>query len=129
MPAAAQEPVSVIITVISASKQGSEFDIENDSHRDKLIELFSFNSYRELDQKRTAVGPDSHELIPLAGGYTLSLILLEETGNTAEIEAKIEKDGKEYLRTAVSITLPGTTFLGGVPYENGSLLVALDVGY
>ena len=44
------ESLMTKVTVIIASNQGNDFDLENDAYRDKLIALFSYTSYKQVNQ-------------------------------------------------------------------------------
>lgn len=122
----ADAPVRVKGTIITASNNGSDYDLDNDAYRDQLIKLFSYTRYHQIDQFSTQLQKAERQKITLPGGYELVLTLLEQEGDRTLIQALIRKDGTQYVDTVLSILGAGVAFLGGPPVEEGVLIIMLE---
>ena len=117
---------NLVITVITASNEGGDFDMDNDAHRDRLIQLFSYSAYRQVDQFRVDLKRAERNRIPLEGGYELVLTLQNEENDRILVEALIRKNGTQFVNTVLSIMNEGVAFLGGPPMEEGTLILVLE---
>ncbi len=122
----ADEPSQIIITVLSASSEGSEFDLDNDAYRDKLIKLFSYTSYHQITQKKVSLQKSEDETLSLPQNYKLLLSLKAKEKERIVVQAIIQKGGQKLLDTSLSILKPGTVFLGGPSFEKGVLVLVLE---
>ena len=117
---------SLVITVITASNEGADFDLDNDAFRDQLIQLFSYSSYKQVDQFRTPLAKAERNKFSLTGGYELVLTLQNDEGDRILVEALIRQGGTQYVNTVLSIMKEGVVFLGGPPTEDGALILVLE---
>lgn len=116
----------IIITVLGASNEGSDFNLDNDAYRDKLIKLFSYKSYNQLTQQKVSLSNSETQKLILPQGYELSLSLKAEEQGKILIQASILKENQKFLDTSLSILKPGVVFLGGPPIEKGDLVLVLE---
>ncbi len=122
----AEAPVAIKVTAISASNSGSDFDLENDAFRDQLIQLFSYKSYKQLKQFSVRLEGTKSETLTIPGGYELNLVLKAREDNKVRLHAVIQKEGKKFLDTEVSVFGAGPVFLGGPPVDSGNLILAIE---
>jgi hypothetical protein len=115
----------VILTIVVASSEGSDFNLDNDAYRDKLIELFSYTAYTQLNQEKVELA-EGHQTLSLPEGYEVTLSLLDEAENVTRIQVRIDKKDVTYLDTVLSLQKPGVVFLGGPPLDNGDLVLVLE---
>jgi hypothetical protein len=118
MSAEAEAAIRVKVAAIVASNEGSEFDLVNDNYRDELIKLFSYTEYHQKMEELIHLEPGQDEVLEIPGEYSLTLNLKGGEGNVKQIQARIEKDGKSYLDTQVSV-------LGS---ESGDLILVVETG-
>ncbi len=117
-------PLATKITVIVASNQGSDFDLDNDVYRDQLIKLFSYTSYKQTNQYSLRLEEGKQEILTIADGYQLILTLYKQ-GKRNVLRALIQKDNKQFLNTELSLTA-GPVFLGGPPASSGDLIFVIE---
>ena len=122
----AEAPVTLKVTAIVASNGGSDFDLENDAFRDQLIQLFSYKSYKQLQQSSVHLDETKNEVVAIPGGYELTLGLKTRENGKVRVHALIQKEGKKFLDTEVSIFGSGPVFLGGLPVDSGNLILAIE---
>lgn len=122
----AQGPVHFKVTVLVASNQGSDFDLENDQFKDRLIQLFSYTSYRQLKAYSVTLSPTEAQALSIPGEYELKLHLKDHRAGEAALHVVIEKGGTRFLETDVSLRGQAPLFLGGPPFDSGVLIVALE---
>ena len=127
-PVSAAEPVRVTITVLTASNEGSDFNLDNDEYRDQLIKLFSYSSYEQSERFLVDLEKGVRQKMALAEGYELMLTLQGAENGRVLVQALIRKDGQQYVDTVLSILRPGVVFLGGPPAGSGSLIIVLETG-
>lgn len=118
----------IMVTVLVASNQGTDFNLDNDAYRDQLIKLFSYKSYSQKDQVVVRLERTKREKVSLPGGYELLLLLQDEQSGKLMVQAVIRKGETTYLDTIMSILKPGVAFLGGPPEEGGVLILVLESG-
>ena len=124
-----EESVKVNATIIIASNNGTDMDLDNDHYRDQLIQLFSYKSYRQV----TVIPAELKRRLPtslsLPEGFELVLNYTEEKRSKIQINAIIFKAGQQYVDTVLSLQRPGTVFLGGPQVAEGSLIIVLETGF
>ncbi|HCM41933.1 MAG TPA: hypothetical protein PLY88_07720 [Candidatus Omnitrophota bacterium] len=125
----AQNSNRMIVTMVVASNNGSDFNMDNDAYRDKLTQLFSYSSYVQSDLKKLDMALGETQNLALLEGYNLSLTLKEDTGSSIVARAVITKDNKNYIDTELSIAKPGIFFMGGPTLSTGDLILILENGY
>lgn len=125
-PLHAEGPVRVHVTVLVASNEGSDFNLDNDAYRDELIQLFSYSAYRQSQQFIADLKKADRFRADLPDGYELVLTLQGEEKERALVEALIRKENKQYVNTVLSILKPGVVFLGGPPVTGGVLIIVLE---
>ena len=129
LPAArAVDPVRVHVTVLTASNEGSDFNLDNDEYRDQLIKLFSYHSYNQSNKFFVDLEKGVRQKTQLPDGYELMLTLQGEENGRVLVQALIRKGGQQYVDTVLSILKPGVVFLGGPPAGQGSLIIVLETG-
>jgi len=125
----AQTSNRMIVTMIVASNEGSDFNMDNDAYRDKLTKLFSYSSYIQKDIKKIDMKLNQTNNLDLLEGYNLELTMKDDTDSKIIARAVIIKDHKIYIDTELSIAKPGVFFMGGPTVSNGDLILMLENGY
>ncbi|MFA7002320.1 MAG: hypothetical protein WC352_09275, partial [Candidatus Omnitrophota bacterium] len=69
----AQESTKVLVTVLRASNEGQDFNLENDAYRDELIKLFSYTSYHQIGQRYAEILKGDSQTVMLPGDYEMIL--------------------------------------------------------
>jgi hypothetical protein len=129
-PVHAMEEVRITASIISASNQGSDFNLVNDQYRDELIKLFSYSSYNQLNSFAASLKQAERQHFELSGGYELILTLQGLEKDRVLVQAIIRKDNRQYVDTVLSILRPGVVFLGGPALpEGGELIIVLETGF
>jgi len=129
LPAASaeQSQQKMLVTLLTASNQGADFNLDNDEYRDRLIQLFSYSSYDQINQWRIMLAKAERQTIPLVEDYELVLTLQAEEADRFQVEAMIRKGNVSYVNTILTILKNGgVVFLGGPKVENGNLIVVLE---
>lgn len=127
--AVASDTLRVHITVFKASMSGTDFDLDNDAYRDQLIQLFSYSSYHQIQKLFVDLKKSARIPVDLMGDYKLLLNFQGNDQNRHMIEALIRSKDKNYVTTVLAVPEQGAVFLGGPPYEDGVLILALETGY
>lgn len=122
----AQAAEKVVVTILVASNEGSDFNLDNDEYRDELIKLFSYSSYTQSDQVSIDLEAGQSSDKTIVGDYLLSLALTEIAGDEASVSVKVSKEGKDYVDTTLGIKSPGTAFVGGPPENGGVVILVLE---
>ncbi len=125
----AQNSNRMIVTMVVASNEGSDFNLDNDAYRDKLLKLFSYSSYTQKDLKKLDMTLGETQSLDLLEGYALQLTLKEDKGSSIVARAVITKNNKSYIDTELSIAKPGVFFMGGPTLSTGDLILILENGY
>ena len=125
----AQTSNRMIVTMVVASNAGSDFNLDNDVYRDKLLKLFSYSSYVQKEVKKLDMKVGKTQNLDLLEGYNLELTLKQDTGQKILTRAVIIKDHKIYIDTELSIERPGVFFMGGPTLKDGDLILILEAGY
>ncbi len=125
----AQNSNRMIVTMVVASNEGSDFNLDNDAYRDKLLKLFSYSSYTQKDLKKLDMTLGETQSLDLLEGYALQLTLKEDKGSSIVARAVITKNSKSYIDTELSIAKPGVFFMGGPTLSTGDLILILENGY
>ena len=120
------ESLMTKVTVIIASNQGNDFDLENDAYRDKLIALFSYTSYKQVNQYSIRLEEGKQQSLALADGYQLSMTLYKQAKDRNVLRVLIQKENRTHLSTELSLSGNGPVFLGGPPAHSGDLLLAIE---
>ena len=123
------ETTRVLVTVLHASNEGNDFNLENDAYRDELIKLFSYTSYRQIGARSASLKKTVPEKVMLPGGYELLLTYQGDENGRMLVHALIEKGGEQYVNTVLSSVGGGVVFLGGPPLENGVIIIVLEMGF
>ena len=125
-PLYAEESVIAKVTVIVASNQGSDFDLENDAFRDQLIQIFSYKSYKQVKEYSIHLEKVKREVLSIPGDYEFVMAYRGQDQGKVRIGALIQKGGRKFLNTEVTIIGTGPIFLGGPPTESGDLLLVIE---
>lgn len=125
----ADETAKFHITFLVASNEGNDFNLVNDDYRDQLLKLFSYTSYKQIDDVLKDLERSKREVIELPDGYQLMLTLQVVEKGRVQVQAMIRKGNQQYLDTVVSILRPGVVFLGGPPAQGGTLIIVLETGF
>ena len=123
---AAEEGYKLRLTLLTASNEGTDFNLDNDEYRDRLIQLFSYSSYKQVNQQIVTVKKPERQVIPLLEGYELVLVLQDEQKYRIQVQAVIMKEGVPYVNTVLSILEEGVVFIGGPNTSQGALILALE---
>ena len=124
--ASAQQTAPVHVTVLVASRNGSDFDLDNDAYRDQLIQLFSYSSYHQKKELRADLKKGDRNVVPLPDDYELVLTLQDQEKGRIFVQALIRKGRKQYVDSTLSILTPGVVFLGGPAIQDGTLIIVLE---
>ena len=122
----AEDSIHVKVTAIMATNEGTDFNLENDAFRDQLISLFSYTSYKEMDQFRVVFRQPEEKTVALPNNYKLSLDYQGKDGAKLLFGIQITKAGKEFLKTQASIVGESPLFLGGPPINGGVLILSVE---
>lgn len=122
----AKEPVQIIATVLTASNQGSDFNLDNDAYRDKLINLFSYTSYTQIKEYAVNLQKGKRDTVELPGGYELLLNLQQEESKRVLVQVVIRKGREIFLDTVVSMPKPGVVFVGGPAINGDDLIIVVE---
>lgn len=125
----AQNSNRMIVTMVVASNEGNDFNLDNDAYRDKLLKLFSYSSYTQKDLKKLDMALGETQSLSLLEDYALQLTLKEDKGSSIVARAVITKNNKSYIDTELSIAKPGVFFMGGPTLSTGDLILILENGY
>jgi len=117
------------LTYIVASNEGTDIDLDNDAYRDEMIRLFSYSSYRQLDQRAVELESQQPQTVSIPEGYELVLTVRESQPERNTVQAVIRKGGQTYVDTVLTLVKPGVFFLGGPPAEKGALIIVLEMGF
>ena len=128
-PLQAGETAKIHATILIASDQGNDFNLTNDTYRDQLSKLFSYKSYKQIDDMLTNLERSKREVLNLPDGYQLILTLNNVEKGRVQVQAMIRKGNLRYLDTIVSILRPGVVFLGGPEAQGGALIIVLETGF
>ncbi|MFZ5802005.1 MAG: hypothetical protein ACOY3K_02685 [Candidatus Omnitrophota bacterium] len=115
-----------LVTVLLASNQGTDFNLDNDEYKDKLIQLFSYTHYEQMDQIWVPLEKSKREKVLLPDGYELVLTLQNAEKDRLLVQAVIKKMNLSYVDTVLSIKKPGVVFLGGPKAGEQVLILALE---
>lgn len=119
-----------IVTVIKASNEGRDFNLDNDAFRDELLRLFSFTRYDQLDKASVNLNRAERVTVGLTDNYEMVLTLQGiENKDTAIISAILRRGDNQYVNTVLSSKMPGVVFLGGPPMGSGALIIVLEIGF
>jgi hypothetical protein len=127
--ALAQDSAKVLVTILHASNDGHDFNLENDAYRDQLIKLFSYTHYQQIGQRYAFMERSEPQTVMLPGGYEMILTSQGEENGRLSFGVLIRKEGKQYVRTSLSSLKNGVVFLGGPPYEKGVMIIVLEMGF
>jgi len=116
----------MVVTILQASNEGSDFDLDNDDFRDQLIQLFSYTAYQQKDQVQVHLQRAQRQKISLPYGYELLLNLQGVEEKRLMVQAVIRKGNTAYVDTVLAILKPGVVFVGGPPSNGGVLILVIE---
>ena len=122
----AEQATSLHVTILAASAEGADFDLDNDAYRDQLIQLFSYKSYHQKKELNVNLKKGERVSVPLPEGYELLLNLQDQEKKRIYIQAVIRKGRQQYVDSVLSLLTPGVVFLGGPPISEGTLILVLE---
>ena len=114
------------VTVIVASNQGNDIDLENDDYRDQIIKLFSYTSYKQTNQYSISLEEGKQQAVSLGDSYELNVTLYKKANDRNVLRVLIQKEGNTHLNTELSLSGKGPVFLGGPPANSGDLLLVIE---
>lgn len=117
------------LTSIVASNEGTDFDLDNDAYRDQILQLFSYKSYKQVDEQVLSLEPGVASEQMIQGGYSLYLKLIGIENHQDRVHVLIKKDNMEYMDTVLTVEKPGVVFLGGPKVAEGDLIIVLEMGF
>ncbi len=125
-----EAPLEIHGTIVTASNNGTDFNIVNDTFRDELMKLFSYSAYDQEKEFVLKLVKSERQRMELPGGYELMLTLQDIEKGRVYVQAVIRKDNEQYLDTVLSILTPGVVFVGGPAVaEKGDLIIVLETGF
>jgi len=125
----AGDTVKVNVTVIIASNEGNDYNMDNDEFRDRLIKLFSYTNYEQVNSEALQLKRAERVKMTLPDGYELWLTLQNHEEDRILIQAVVMKNGTQFVDTILSVLTPGVAFLGGPPLSEGTLIIVLENGF
>lgn len=125
----AEDSAKARVTILVASNQGNDFNLDNDAFRDQLIKLFSYSSYHQVTAQAVELKSAQPSTLSLPDGYDLSLEIQGFEENRVLIHAVINKEGKSYVDTVLSAPKEGVAFLGGPQVSGGDLVIVLEMSF
>lgn len=120
---------NMVVTVLVASNEGNDFDLDNDAFRDRLIQLFSYTSYKQVDQVAVDLKAATRQTVTLPDGYQMQIDLQKQEGSRYFVRAVVEKSGTAHVDTVLAIEKGSAAFVGGPPVGKGSLIIVMEIGF
>ncbi|RJP59330.1 MAG: hypothetical protein C4541_06275 [Candidatus Auribacter fodinae] len=123
-PVFAQD-ITVGITVVKASNNGTEFDSSLTGIKSQLARL-NYTSYKQIKTDQKTGQPREEVWFDLPNGDRMRVVLLGIENTYIKLLVSMEQAG---LKTHFKIINNGTVIVGGNEYEDGYLVVALTASY
>ena len=123
------ETANARVTILVASNNGTDFDLDNDAYRDELIKLFAFTSYRQVQSQLVELTQGGGSEVILPEGYVLSLTYQGKEADNTLVKGLITKDSVQIIDTILSVKKEGVVFLGGPQVSDGSLVIVLEMNF
>lgn len=124
-PTARGETVELQATLILASNTSAPLDARLDYIEYKLRRVFGFEYYRHYGEGSALLAlPGSTELA-LGHGSGLRLQAEAAGGGRLRVAVRWHRDGQVLLDTTVVMSRGSPVILGGVPQDQGTLIVTL----
>ena|SRR3989338_1392202 len=119
----AADTTRIHVTVLEASNEGTDINLENDVYRDQLLNLFSYTAYEQVNKIFVDLLRAERTPVSMPGGYELFLTLQGEDAGRISLQAVIRKGTDQYVDTVLTLLKPGVVFLGGPPVGEGKVLI------
>lgn len=119
------QEITISITVVKASNDKDYFDpaLENISSQLKSL---NYRSYSMLTNVSKSAYLKNDLQFTLPGNDELKIVVVGMENDLIELLVSIEKVG---FKTNLKIVNGGTVIMGGNPYEDGSMVIALTASY
>ena len=128
-PIHAEGAAKARVTILVASNNGNDFNLDNDAYRDELIKLFSFTAYHQVQSQLVDLTQGGASDVALPEGYQLQLTYQGNEGGSTLVKALIQKGGSQFIDTVLSVKNEGTVFLGGPQVTEGNLVIVLEMNF
>ena len=126
---AQEESVKINATILVASNDGTDYDLDNDAYRHELINLFSYSAYHQIRMVSLTLPRAERVKVPLPENYELILTLQGKEEKRVMVQAVIRKGQEQYVDTVLSILKPGVVFVGGPPTAVGAYIIVLETAF
>jgi len=126
-PGMAQErdTVKIYVMISLAVPGGEKVDPRLGEIHQELKNTFRESSYELLDEVRFDLTLQEQDGKPLPGDAHLYIQYMGMDGGKVNLNLKITQKGSEVLNTNFSISKGGTIIVGGPPYKDGNLVLAV----
>ncbi len=126
-PAYAQDEdtANITVTVALAVPGGTSVDPKLGEIHKELTSVFRQSSYEQLDEMQFSLDLGGRQTQSLPGGSQLTVQYTGGSGGMVRLNVQITEDGTTALDTNFSISKGGTIIVGGPPYQNGNLVLAI----
>ena len=88
-----------------------------------------YKGYDLLDTHRLEMGPGGDETIPITGDRRVNIVLLDRSPERAQFRIQITSARGKLLDTTLSVNRNGTFIVAGPKYNDGILILPLQVRY
>jgi len=121
------EAATLEATLIYASEEPASMDRRMDNIEFRLRRLFKFEHYQLLDQKISALGPNSETTINFVDGHSLHLTTGKGGEKGFPVTMVWSQGGKKLMSTGIKVGKSKPAILGGPSYRQGSLILSLEL--
>lgn len=124
----AKEPVFLQTQIILASNQpGKGIDPQLSALAHQLRAVFKYTSYQLVSTPEGSLVLGKPWSTPLPENRVLEVVLLGREKGFSRLGVKIFEGRRALLDTTLRLRMGGTVLLGGPPYREGVLIIALSV--
>ena len=119
--AASAQQVSITVKVAHATKKGDQVDPGLEKLKKRMAD-FGFTSYKLLDTRVLQLAMGAEGTVPLPGGKTF-VVRAQQIDQDGKLRVHAHVKGE--TEVTYSIEPGGDLVVGGVPYEDGKLVLLL----
>jgi hypothetical protein len=120
--------VSVRLLVVAATDSHQGIDPRLQSLA-KHLNFLRYKGYDLLNSYNASVGADSDVTFTIEGGRRVTVTLLKKMPDKAQFRVQMFNQGGKLLDTTLSVNRNGTFIVAGPRYNDGILILPLQVSY
>jgi hypothetical protein len=120
--------VSVRLLVVAATDSHKGIDPRLQSLA-KHLNFLRYQGYDLLNSYNASLGSDSDVTFTIEGGRRVTVNLLKKTPDKAQFRVQMFNQGGKLLDTTLSVNRNGTFIVAGPRYNDGILILPLQVSY